>query len=529
MIIFTTYPPNPKQRFELQSTHLILGRATGGQHVDLDLSPDVLVSRQHARLTMDAERGECWIEDLNSKYGTWVNGKNIKGRMRLWPGDAVQLGQTTIEIQLDSAAPEGTVAGTMVATVTPSTLILPSTMVGDKLLEAARSRLSAFYELGAAIGALDTPELLARTVVEHLLKALPEAKRGAMLMGPELLLKAHLPSGGRAAVSTSLARRAMETKQAFIWRASAPSGGMYDSVVHLQTQAALYAPLIWKEDVLGVVCVDTYLNPEAFAEDDLRLIVAMANQAAMFAKNQSLQQALRLEETRRSNLQRQFSPKIADRLLKESVRLQPGGERANPVTILTSDVRGFSAHSARLEPGIVMQMLNEMYGACVPIIFRYDGMVDKFVGDSLLAVFGCPEPDEHQCEKAIRAAWGMQQVVTQLNTEWRKRDWPIFEIGIGIHTGEVLHGFVGSLERMEYTVIGNTVNLASRYCDGAARGEILISPNVHERVYRWVEVEPRVVRTKHPETEPDLEGYVVTLLSEADASRPMAAVGTGDL
>src|SRR5262245_29955802 len=132
MVIFTTYPPNPKQRFELQAANLILGRATGGQQVDLDLTPDVLVSRQHARLTVDAERGECWIEDLGSKYGTWVNGKNMKGRTRVWPGDAVQLGQTTLEIQLESNAPEGKVAGTMVATVTPSTLILPSTMVGDK-------------------------------------------------------------------------------------------------------------------------------------------------------------------------------------------------------------------------------------------------------------------------------------------------------------------------------------------------------------------------------------------------------------
>jgi adenylate cyclase len=418
----------------------------------------------------------------------------------------------------------------MVATVTPSTLILPSRMVGDKLLEAARARLGAFYELGAALGALDTPELLARTVVEHLLKALPDAKRSAMLIGPELSLKAHLPSEGRAAVSTSLARRAMETKQAFIWRASAPSGGMYDSVVYLQTQAALYAPLIWKDDVLGVVCVDTYLRPEAFDEDDLRLIVAMATQAAMFVKNQNLQQALRLEETRRSNLQRQFSPKIANRFLKETGRLQLGGERANPATILTTDVRGFTAHSARLEPGTVMQMLNEMYSACVPIIFRHDGMVDKFIGDSILAVFGCPEPDEQQWEKAVRAAWGMQQIIAQLNAEWRKRNWPAFEIGIGIHTGEVLHGFIGSLERMEYTVIGNTVNLASRYCDGAARGEILISPAVHERIRPWVEVEPIVVRTKHPETEPDLEGYLVKGLAEAetDMSQPAAPGGTGD-
>ena len=511
MIVYAIYPPNPQRKYELKKTTAAVGRSSGTQVVDIDLTPDVLVSRQHARLTL--ENGEYWIEDLGSKYGTWVNGQSIASRTRLWPGDKVQVGQTKLEVQLETVPQEeapGVVAGTVAASEAPSTLILPPEIEGVAGLETIRSRLTAFYELGAALGTLDAVEPLAQTVVEHLLNALPDAKRGAMLLGPELLLKAHLPAG-KASVSTNLAKRALETRRAFIWRFSPPEvgGDLYASVLWSGTQSAMYAPLVWSDEVLGVVCVDNLLNNKAFNDDDLRLMVAMANQAAMFIKNQALQQELRNEENRRTNLLRQFSPKLAERLVKETGRLQLGGERANPVTILNADVRGFVALSAQMEPASLLNMLNEMFSTCVPIVFRYDGMVDKFGGDSILAVFGSPEPDEQQCQKAVRAACEMQAALVELHESWQRRGLTPFEVGIGVHTGPVLHGFIGSPERMEYTVIGDTVNRAARYCDGAGRGEILISKAVYERVYRWAEVTPRTVHSKHPETEPDFEAFLV--------------------
>jgi class 3 adenylate cyclase len=162
-----------------------------------------------------------------------------------------------------------------------------------------------------------------------------------------------------------------------------------------------------------------------------------------------------------------------------------------------------------MDPGDVVEMLNELFSVCIPIIFKYNGTVDKYIGDSILAVFGSPESDDRQWEHAVRAAFDMQQAIRAQGDKRQSRSAPVCQVGIGIHTGAVLHGFIGAAERMEYTVIGDTVNRAVRYCDGAHRGEIVISPAVYQQVADLVDVAARTITTKHPESEPDMEAYVI--------------------
>jgi adenylate cyclase len=150
-----------------------------------------------------------------------------------------------------------------------------------------------------------------------------------------------------------------------------------------------------------------------------------------------------------------------------------------------------------MEPDDVVDLLNACFSRFIPILFAQDGTVDKYIGDAILTVFGSPDPDPAQCQKAVRAAWQMQSAIRELNAQRAARNDVTCGMGIGIHCGEVVHGFIGSAERMEYTVIGDAVNYASRYCDAAGDGEIVISPEVHQHVWKMVKAKEVTVATKH--------------------------------
>lgn len=530
MIVTYAYLSGRPQQFETQAESILIGRLWRSQTVDLDLSPDNTVSRRHARLSR--EDNEYWLEDLGSTGGTWVNGQKIAAKTRLSPDDEITVGQTWLQVVVESSPPEteadileGLLTSSVSATDSPATMLLAAAS-----LEIVNRRLTTFYDLGEALSTLETVEALLQTVVQYLRRAIPRAQRSALLLRDEqgLRLKVHSPEQLKPAVSYNLARRAVEKQEAFTWRLSQTeeTSKPFESVLLHGTKCAMYAPLIWKGEVLGVVFVDNFEMTGAFAEDDLRLLMAMASQAAMFVKNHTLQQDLRRQEVIRSNLLRQFSPQVADRLeqmLLESDYWHLGGQRTDPVTILVSDVRGFTSLSARMDPDDVVEMLNELFAVCIPIIFKYDGTVDKYVGDSILAVFGSPEPDKRQWENAVRASLEMQQAIRVQQEVWQKRKLPVYRIGIGIHTGAVLHGFIGAPERMEFTVIGDAVNRATRFCDGAEGGEVIISPEVFARVANSVEAIPKIIRTKHPESEPDMAAYIVKAWNAIDTS-PLPAV-----
>jgi adenylate cyclase len=165
-----------------------------------------------------------------------------------------------------------------------------------------------------------------------------------------------------------------------------------------------------------------------------------------------------------------------------------------------------------MEPDDVLEMLNDYMRVLVPIIFAHNGTVDKFMGDGILAIFGSPEPDPKHHENALRAAVEMQLAASKLNDDRRLRGVPYRNFGIGIHCGEVIHGFVGTSDRMEFTVIGDAVNRTARYCSAAAEREVLISPEIHEHVWRFAETEQATIPTKH---EGSLIAYRVNRLKES--------------
>jgi adenylate cyclase len=510
-----------EKTWETQEPDVVFGRAGEKSEAVLDLFPDKKVSREHGRIW--EEGGFHWIEDLNSKGGTLLNGREIKGqgKHQLRIGDRIVAGNTTLRVELPRLpdAPSQTrylEHGSILLPDTPeadvatagdlSAILLnavPVEVVGE---EAAR-RLKVICDVPLQLAGKTNREALLRVIVDRLVELIPNATSVGLVLRDSntdaLLLKAY-HSDTFCSVSETLARRAVENRKAFIWKRSA-AGDLSGTLLAGPIAVGMYAPLLWQEEALGVICADSHKLDAVFTEDDLRLMVMMAQYAAMTVANHDLQETLRRESAVKANLLRQFSPALAERLLAHRGQLQLGGERRE-VTLLCSDIRGFTIMSSQMQPDEILGTLNEYFGYLVPVIFANHGMIDKFMGDAILAVFGSPEPDPEHHEHAVRAALEMQAVLAWLNATRGARGARICQVGIGVHCGEVVQGFVGTADRMEFTVIGDVVNRTSRYTAGASGEQILISPELHERVWRLVEAEKTTIATKH---EGDLAAYRV--------------------
>jgi adenylate cyclase len=367
-------------------------------------------------------------------------------------------------------------------------------------------REALFYDLPLQMASQANYQAMLDCAVSSLLKFFPTADHGVMLLQDRnsscLLLQAHVPPGEPSA-SMELAEHVLKQNSAVIWNPAAAAENDIGarSLIGMQTTCAMYAPLSWQNERLGVLCVDTRRAGNAFTPDDLRLFIAISHHVALAIYSQRLTRDLRAQNQLLQRLLTHFSPKVRQRLLERAARgrLTLGGERSE-VSILFSDIRGFTRMSATMEPDDVVDMLNAYFAALVEAIFRCEGTVDKFIGDAILAVFGSPDPDPEHHRQALHAALAMQEAVQKLNAARKEHNQPTCEIGIGVHSGDVLHGFVGTQERLEFTVVGDAVNRASRFCSAAGANEIILSSEFLKHVWRDVEVESRDVPTKHEGT-----------------------------
>jgi len=176
----------------------------------------------------------------------------------------------------------------------------------------------------------------------------------------------------------------------------------------------------------------------------------------------------------RSNFERYFAPNVAADIAQHQAAIKLGGER-RPITVLFSDIRGFTTLSEGMTPEEIAALLSDYFTEMVEIVFEYGGTLDKFIGDAMMALWGAPIAHEDDTDRALQAAIAMQRAVGTLNERWRAAGRPTLGVGIGINYGEVFAGNIGSHRRLEYTVIGDAVNIAARLCSRAEAGEVLVS------------------------------------------------------
>lgn len=494
---------------ELAKPTVLIGRVSEAERPDLDLFPDARVSRRHALLQV--RQGVAWLLDLGSRSGTQVNGRNIRnqGEWRLFPEDLVVVGETSLRIQTASGTGPSTPAPAPASAEATALRIVKAVntepaaaVVGAMTAGPLDPRLALLLELPLQFGSTENPDQVFQLIVQRVVALLPAAKRGALVLceedGDGLVLKAFV-SADQPVVSESLARRAMKEARGFIWQRGSQAD-ISRSVHEFAIENGMYAPLCWGNQTLGVLCVDSPHATDRFTEDDLRLLIAVAEYAALAVANHQLHIRLQRQAQVLERLLANFSPRLRHVLLDlaQHGRLRPGGIRSE-VSILFGDLSGFTARAATLDTTDTLEMLNDYMPALAGAVFEHNGVIDKYMGDAVLAVFGSPQPDLHQHENAVRAAATMLVALREINQRRASRHEATCELRIGIHCGEVIHGFVGAADRLEFTVIGDAVNRASRFCQHASPGEILVSQELYQRTFTLLVAEKTTIRPKEGE------------------------------
>lgn len=388
----------------------------------------------------------------------------------------------------------------------------------EDALTLAQRRLKIFYALGQEFGATTTAERLLHVLAEQLALALPQAQRGALLMKEaegELLLHDHWPSGAPT-VDMALAQRASDERHPVMWNAPLPNPDAGESARPPSAASALYVPLLWGDEVLGVIALDNPLQRGAFTPDEAELVSAVAAQAALFLKQQMTQQALQRQEALRQTLLNQFSPKVAELLAERGQTRLGRALAARPVVVLRAQLRGFSALSARLGAEGVVQALDEILSIFAPIVQEHGGALDKNEGEVFIALFSAEEPPTPEWWLApVRAAHEMHRTVQRLETEWQRRGWLACDLGIGLHTGQVWPGVDSVAETKAQVSMDELIARAAPYAAAAQADETVLSQAMLARVFQRLETTARVIRAVAPEVHPDLKGYVFKRFKDA--------------
>lgn len=518
--------------FELRpGAPLVLGRSLSSDLPVLDPT----VSRRHAEVTV--ESGGITLRDLGSSNGTFVNGNRITSA-RVAPGDRLIFGKVLFELRelspvlIDDATAEGMRRAARAGTTIVRQIPVPD---ADQALEIAlrasgvqkaidetrtilpqaerdRLRMTLLLEISKALTRATDIDQMLEKLTQFSFRLLDIDRVTILFVREDGELEtriSRLRDGAASSrpISLGVARTAIAQQVAILSDDADAVGGNGNPTPARTTatpaatasRAAACAPMVAGEGrVLGVLYVDSVTSSYRVSDEDLDFLVAFAGIAAVAVDNVRYSERVRREAMVRDNFERFFTPALAARIAASPHAVRVGGERRR-VAALFADIRGFTPLAARLAPDETARLLTEFFSEMVECVFKHGGTLDKFMGDSVMAQWGAPISEPDDADRALEAALDMMRAVDLLNHEWRSQQRPEIQIGIGLSYGDAFAGFLGSDRRLEYTIIGDTVNTASRLCAWAEGGEILGSESFKEALTRpqsLAEREPLALRGK---------------------------------
>jgi len=296
---------------------------------------------------------------------------------------------------------------------------------------------------------------------------------------------------GEAPVSRTMLRAVMHERVALVtFDAQADqrlSGG--ESIRLHQIRSAMCAPLWSGERMIGAIQVDSPVHVGAFGERDLDVLTTLANYAAVAVERIRYAKKAEFERQARSRLERYHSPGVIEEVLRrgdEGMRRLQSAE----ATVLFADLVGFTAFAENAPPERVAESIDAFLDLSVEAIFRAGGTLDKFIGDCVMAFFGAPVAQADHALRAVRAAVEIQEGLAVWNAGREAEGLPGFKARVALNSGPVVVGDIGSARRVDYTVLGNTVNVASRLEGATPPGEVVIGPETHRLLGGAIPTEP---------------------------------------
>src|SRR5213594_268360 len=517
--VFKLLSTTGEQSIDLQPGRIIVvGRAVTS---DVPIY-DPTISRRHAEVSLID--GGVKVKDAGSSNGTFLNGARITEAIAV-ENDVITFGKVAFRVkevsapvarpqvvpsvsaEFTGAKPAGgtivrqlpvSVSGGVPAIVTAAPSGASHLKVSAKSLEELREKkLELLLEISKDLSKQQELDRLLDKI-EKLTRDVMNVDRVSILLLEEGTgeLVPRISKGGSAStrVPSSIARKVVEDRVAILSDNTAADERFKGKSILIQSvRSAMCTPLMGTDQtVLGILYVDNLTATHSFADEDLEFLIAFGSLAAVGIENSRRSERLRREALVLSNFQRYFAPNLASQIAQQEGAVQLGGTK-RPVVIFFSDIRGFTPLSETMGPDEIATLLTEYFTEMVEIVFEHSGTLDKFMGDAIMALWGAPIAHEDDADRAMGCAVDQLAALETMNKRWKQQGRPELGIGIGINFGEVFAGNIGSDRRLEYTVIGDAVNTASRLCSSAGPNEILISEGFFEQLKQ-----PPTVETLEP-------------------------------